>query len=205
MNYKNEIIFDRENNVKIMVKQESVLFIFLPSYNQKKYECVEIDKDNTFTLDDLFNLWKIKKYPYHMLEIINKVSLNLLASEFNYAYHFLPSSVVEQSDINAEFAKFQAAKFGGNLEPYENLRKISKEFKRYCEKESYIKSEIATEALKIYMPMSQNPHEHYILYLRNNENNFAHVNHLPENVLQFIDRQPFKYLHSTYYNENVQN
>ena len=205
MNYKNEIIFDRENNVKIVVKKESVLFIFLPTNKQSKYECAEINKDNNFSMDNLFNLWKEKNYPLHMLDIINRVSLNLYASEFDYAHHMLPSSVVDQSDVNAEYAIYQSAKFGDQVESYENLKKVAKLFKEHCEKESFIKSDIATNALKIAMPSSYVPNGYYFLYLRSNENDFAVVNHLPENILYFIDKQKCSILHDTYYKTNIQN
>ena len=202
---KSEIIYDKRNNVKMLISDQSVLFIFLPTRNNQKYECAEIYKDKDFSIDDLFELWKEKNYPLHMLDLINVVSLNLYSSEFEYALNNLPCSVADQSDVNRQFAIYQSARLGNENVPYKEMKSIAKNFKKHVYDTNILKSDLATDALKIALPSIMLRNTNYYVYLRTNKKNFAVVNHLPEEVLQFIDSQPFKYLHSTYFETNIQN
>lgn len=128
MNFNYTIYFDKENNVKLVVSQGKVLFVFLPSEGIDYYRSVEILKDNNFSMNDLVKLWEKQNLPLDMLDTINKVCKKFYRADFLTAHKILPSAVIDQSDLNEIYSYVVSSNYGLVPARPEELRRQAKIF-----------------------------------------------------------------------------
>lgn len=122
------IYYDRENNVKLVVSKGKVLFIFLPDKEINHYRSVEILKDNYFKMDDLFEFWKNENLPLDMLDTINRVCKKFHYADFKTAHKVLPSSVVDQSDLNNIYSFVVSSDYGLTPASPKELKRQAKQY-----------------------------------------------------------------------------
>lgn len=188
------IYYDRENNVKLVVSQGKVLFIFLPDKEINHYRSVEILKDNSFKMNDLFEFWKNENLPLDMVNTIHKVCKKFYQADFLVAHKLLPTSVVDQSDLNEIYSYVVSANYG--LVPA-SPKELKKQAQIFADKTFIVE---LTKELNGRLAIENEYQTNFgkcpsaLDVVVGNKKNFVRFNIYPQSELERFDREPGYYI-----------
>ena len=94
-----KVYYDNDNNVEVHCFKQFTDYHFLNRGENYQFKTYRIGRLNYFTISDLLKYWGKYNLPLGDLDIINKVSINILYHDLDNALRRLPSCVVDEKDI----------------------------------------------------------------------------------------------------------